>query len=163
MAGSDAVSCEPDRLTLRDVTCFYLGEDPADPGLIPSYRAGITHNQHARWHLAAVMKAANVGDARAYDQVDISQTHLEDYLWREPLSPNGPYPEEGELLPDDRLMEEEAMEERELPQECPTMEDGALFPAEVEVIVEEKLEVFFEPGLRGVACAPSTSSPQDFD
>ena len=43
------------------------------------------------------------------------------------------------------------------------MEDGVLFPTEVEVTVEEKLEAFFESELRRVACAPSTSSLRDFD
>ena len=111
----EAVSGGRDRLTLRDATRFYLGEDSTDPGLIPSCRASIIRIQHARWHLATAMEVVNLGDARAYDQVDINQTHLMDYPWREPLGLHGPYPKEGELPPDDWPVGKEATEEGELP------------------------------------------------
>jgi hypothetical protein len=53
----NAIKPGKDKLTIEDVTEFYLSTDPADPRLIPHYRRNLLYIPEARWHLGIMMGA----------------------------------------------------------------------------------------------------------
>lgn len=59
----------PNCPTIGQATLYYLGQDPADPGLIPTYRFNMVFIPHIRWHLGTIMGIIQIGDGTAYDRV----------------------------------------------------------------------------------------------
>jgi hypothetical protein len=74
-----------DRLTIRDVTEFYLGLDPTDPKHIRSYRRNLLLIPEARWHLG-LMKLETPGSPEAiarYLKVRVNHDLISDGLMEE--------------------------------------------------------------------------------
>lgn len=115
--------------TILDATKFYLSEDPAHPGHIPTYRRNILYIPQARWHLGLVMKKnIIIGEEDHYAMVMRNHDRI-----------MGALKEQEEDDPED--VDESGCAEEEMP---------LLTRTEVEVIVEEMLEDFFLSDLERV-------------
>jgi len=105
-------------VTIRDVTQFYLQEDPTLPERIPEYRRTMIYSPEMMWHLSVVLGKVQLGDETAYHKI---RMHSDIALKAIKAKVDGP--EDGyELVP--RFT-------------------GAFSATEIAIIVEEELEEYF--------------------
>lgn len=117
-----ATSGNGDDPTVGEVTALYLGTDPTDPELIPSYRHNALFVPEMRWHLGIVMGVIEVGDESGHNRVWVNHDVI--------------------------VVELKAQcEEADCEPEVSTFDSPM-----VKVIINEKLEAFFEPELRQAVC-----------
>jgi len=111
------IASDKAKVTIRDATAFYLREDPTLPQWIPSYRRNLIFVPDMLWHLGVVLGKIQVGDKIAHGKI---RAHHDIVLKavRAQVASKGRY----ELTP-------------------------GFTNAEVAVIVEEELEVYFAPEL----------------
>lgn len=111
-------------ITISDATDFYLSIDPLDPKFIASYRRNMLYIREARWHLSIVMEKTKVEDT-SYFNIFIED---HDLIMRElKLSvARGDAEEEG----------------------------NPLTKVEVEALVFEEIDSFFDDELELVVCTP---------
>ena len=59
------------QMSIGEATEFYLGEDPTDPGLIPSYHCNLIYSCELRWYLGILMEKetkASIGNWLYYNK-----------------------------------------------------------------------------------------------
>lgn len=137
----DVVSNNKGTPTITQVTEFYLGEDPTDPGWIPNYKRNLVQVPEVRWHLAVVMGLHAVGNGIPYNRIRANQDllthagheHDDDDAVGEPASQHdGDDDDDGSDMHVD-------------PASIPLLTE-----TEVQVIFNEGLEEFFEQELERV-------------
>jgi hypothetical protein len=121
---SAIASGDDDQPTIHDATIFYLAEDPADTELIPNFRRNLIYCPEVRWHLGHLLGHITIGVAHGFQKIRDNQDILTEDIKR--TGDNDPVGEE------------------DIP---------AFTAAEVRVIVDERLERFFEPELESVVSA----------
>lgn len=65
------INNEVERLSIEDVTDFYLSADPADPTHIPLYRRNLLYLPDARWHLGFLMGVGSGSEEAAANHYNI--------------------------------------------------------------------------------------------
>ena len=108
--------------TVGEVTELYLGIDPTDPELIPSYRQNMVFVPEMMWHLGIVMGIFKVGDISGYGRV---------------------WGNHDVLMADLQAQGGEA--------DCET-QGSRFSPAMVKVVIANQVEAFFEPELHEAVC-----------
>jgi len=110
-------------VTIGMATEFYLGEDPTDPGYIPTYRRNLVYVPMVRWHLGVIMGVRPVGNELSYEHV---------------------------LSNSDALMK--SLHDEESGAEASDDEDGIpkFTKYDVQVVVFEKIDTFFTDELASV-------------
>lgn len=111
---------ERDIPSIADATEYYLSWDPVEPSWIPNFRHNIVYIPEVRWHLAVLMEVHDLSDGAAYNRVRDNQ---------------------------DRLMRDLRMEANN---DNKQVEIPLFGPAEVRVIVMERLEEYFKEELAQV-------------
>ena len=115
-----------EEITISDTTSFYLSADPLDPTYIPSYRRNMVYIREVRWHLAILMNKGRVGDRVFY------QLMLENH---------------------DMIMN--ALKASVEAEEAPSDDSFPLLSdVEVQALVFERIDGFFQEELKRVVCAP---------
>ena len=117
ISGSDAP-------TIRDVTLFYLGEDPCDPDLISAYHRNLLYIPESRWYLAVIFGIAHLDSVEHFEKVRVNH---------------------------DNIMEELALEGAT---DTADGDESKLNKVEVCAILDEGLEDFFEDQLNRVVHIP---------
>jgi len=117
------ISTNGEALTISGVTEFYLGRDPVDPEIIPTFCRNLIYLPQARWHLGIVMGKFDHGSIEDYEMI------LDNHgIIMAGLRGGGtPKPADGQGIP-------------------------PLNQVEAKVITEEKLNEFFADVLRYFVC-----------
>jgi hypothetical protein len=117
--------------TIRDATEVYLKEDPVDPKWIPTYRTVLPYLPEVRWHLGVLTAVGDVGDTEYYFKFRTNH---------------------------DKIMEELQQEDPDEAREEDPEDTAILTDVEVEAIVDEGLEKFFEAELAASVCGCPVAS-----
>lgn len=119
----DALSTDKPGPTISEVTEFYLGSDPIDPDMIPSFCRNLVYISQVRWHLGIVMGKFGINDTIAYNMIlynqDVVMEHVSKYGMPEPTG------------------------DQEIP---------AFNIVEADVVIVEEIEEFFVHELREFVC-----------
>jgi hypothetical protein len=133
-----AIPSETGSPNIDDVSEFYLKDDPTDPSLIQQYRRHLIYIPEARWHLGLIMKVAHSSSVHFFNKVRENHDRLMEALANE----------EGDTDDGEDEGEDEAAD-------VPAGRVEPFTEAEVQVIVDERLERFFELELAETVCIPS--------
>lgn len=120
-----SISSDGEELTISDVTEFYLGRDPVDPEIIPTFCRNLFYLPQARWHLGVVMGKFDCGSIKDYEMI---------------------------LADHDTIMMGLRDEDTPEPEEADGQGIPLLNQVEAKVITEEKLNEFFADVLRDFVC-----------
>jgi hypothetical protein len=123
----------PGNPTIAQVTKLYLGDDPADPEWIPTYRRNMLFIPEARWHLGIIQRKYRLGDTLPYMAIRSHQDYLDQCIRQE---------NEQKGHQEDEAMDDVESSENGSDDETPTA-PPPLKEAEVQMIVYERLEDFF--------------------
>jgi hypothetical protein len=158
--------------TIQQATLFYLSKDPTDPRWIPNYRRSLIYIPEARWHLATVVGAIKVGDKVGYRNVQRHHDNLMQQFndvgkgggGRKGIEEN----EEGERglegnehplgYSEDAGADSGDSDSHGSDIEMPENSIARFSACEVDVILTERLGMFFGEELRRVVC-PSPHPP----
>ena len=133
------------QMSIGEATEFYLGEDPTDPGLIPTYRRNLIYSRELRWYLGILMEKetkASIGDRLYYNKTVEHQDILVQESKDEMPSPSS---SEGE---------DQYNDDRESDAGPPLFTD-----AEIVLLVSEGIESFFDEELEGMVSETYSTTP----
>ena len=138
--------------TIEQATHFYLRDDPCVVRWIPNFRRNLVHIPEARWHLGIVLGENAAGDPVPYGRVRTNMDVLARYAKQQAEEAGDDAVGDTNDEEDDEYADEAEID----PESIPVFNE-----AEVQVIVNERLEKFFSPELERVVGVSRLVSSKD--